>query len=95
MDNSWKFAVGVKVGLLLSAYTKAKDRQNSVGQTIGSFIEKESSKQFFNTPRLAGTLRVSKGVIGIFGQISATSLIKSSAGPSVFPFSIGLNLSGL
>jgi len=95
MDNSWKFAVGVKVGLMLSAYTKAKDRQNAANQTIGSYIEKESSKQFFNTPRLAGTARISKGVIGVFGQISATSLIKSSAGPSVFPFSMGITLSGL
>jgi len=95
MDKSWKFAVGVKVGLLLSAYTKAKDRQNSVGQTIGNFIEKESSKQFFNTPRLAGTARISKGVIGVFGQFQATSLIKTSAGPSVFPFSMGITLSGL
>jgi hypothetical protein len=95
MDNSWKFAIGVKVGLMLSAYTKAKDRQNAANQTIGSFIEKESSKQFFNTPRLAGTARISKGVIGVFGQISATTLIKSSAGPSVFPFSMGITLSGL
>lgn len=95
MDQSWKFAVGVKVGLLLSAYTKAKDQVNSVGQTIVNGIEKHSSKQFFNTPRLAGTARISKGVIGIFGQVSATSLIKSSAGPSVFPFSMGITLSGL
>jgi hypothetical protein len=95
MDDSWKFAVGVKVGLMLSAYTKAKDRQNAANQTIGGYIEKESSKQFFNTPRLAGTARISKGVIGVFGQISATTLIKSSAGPSVFPFSFGLTLSGL
>jgi hypothetical protein len=95
MDNSWKFAVGVKVGLMLSAYTKAKDRVNNAGQTIGNYIEKESSKQFFNTPRLAGTARISKGVIGIFGQFSGTTLIKSSAGPSVYPFSMGITLSGL
>lgn len=95
MDNSWKFALGVKVGLMLSAYTKAKDRQNAANQTIASYIEKESSKQFFNTPRLAGTARISKGVVGLFGQISATTLIKSSAGPSIFPFSFGVTLSGL
>lgn len=95
MDQSWKFALGVKVGLMLSAYTKAKDRENAAGQVIGSYIEKESSKQFFNTPKLAGTARISKGVIGVFGQFSATPLIKSSAGPSVFPFSMGITLSGL
>jgi hypothetical protein len=95
MDKSWKFAIGTKIGLLMSAYTKGKTLQNSAGQNIGNFIEKESSKQFFNTPKLAGTIRVSKGVVGVFGQFQATSLIKASAGPSVFPFSFGINLSGL
>jgi hypothetical protein len=95
MDQSWKFAVGVKVGLLMSAYTKGKDLEGPSGQSIGNYIEKESSKQFFNTPKLAATARVSKGFIGIFGQFQANSLIKSSAGPSVFPFSIGITLSGL
>jgi hypothetical protein len=95
MDQSWKFAIGVKVGLLLSAYTKGKDKENAAGQIIQKGIEKESSTQFFNTPRIAGTARISKGVFGIFGQISGTSLIKASAGPSVFPFSMGIVLSGL
>jgi hypothetical protein len=95
MDKSWKFAVGAKVGLMLSAYTKGKNLQNSVGQTIGSFIQKESSTQFFNSPKLAGTLRVNKGVFGVFGQFQANALIKSSAGPSVFPWSMGIVVSGL
>ncbi|HEY4108871.1 hypothetical protein [Puia sp.] len=95
MDKSWKFAVGTKIGIMLSAYTKGKNLQNGVGQTIGNYIQKESSKQFFNTPKLAGTFRVSKGVIGVFGQFQVNSLIKTSAGPSVFPFSGGITLSGL
>jgi hypothetical protein len=41
------------------------------------------------------TLRVSKGVIGVFTQIQLNSPIKASAGPSVFPFSAGIVLSGL
>ena len=94
-DHTWKFAVGAKVGLLMSAYTKGKDIQSSTGQTLGNYIEKESSKQFFNTPKLAATARVSYGVVGIFGQFQVNSLIKASAGPSVFPFSIGITLSGL
>ena len=95
MDKSWKFAVGVKIGLLMSAYTKGKDLQSPTGQTLGNYIEKESSKEFFNSPKLAGTLRVSKGFIGVFGQFQANTLIKASAGPSVFPFSFGVVLSGL
>jgi Outer membrane protein beta-barrel domain len=95
MDHTWKFALGCKVGLLMSAYTKGKDLQSATGQTLGNYIEKESSKQFFSTPKLAGTARVSYGVVGIFGQFQANSLIKASAGPAVFPFSIGITLSGL
>jgi hypothetical protein len=95
MDHSWKIAVGAKVGLMLSAYTKGKDLVSGSGQTLGNYIEKESSKQFFNSPQFVPTIRVSKGVIGIFGQIQLNSPIKASAGPSVFPFSTGIVLSGL
>jgi hypothetical protein len=94
-NSTWKFAVGAKVGLMLSAYTKAKDYQNSANQTLGDYIQKESSKQFFNSTKLAGTARINKGPIGVFGQFQVNSLIKSNAGPSVFPFSAGIVLSGL
>jgi Outer membrane protein beta-barrel domain len=95
MDHSWKIAVGTKVGLMLSAYTKGKDLISGSGASQGNYTEKESSKAFFNTPKFEPTLRVSKGVVGIFGQIQLNSPIKASAGPSVFPFSAGIVLSGL
>ncbi len=94
-NKSWKFALGVKTGLLLSAYTKAKDMENNANQVINSYIQKESSKRYFNGARIAGTARISYGVFGIFGQLQATSFIKSGAGPAVYPFSIGICLSGL
>src|SRR5579862_1989974 len=94
-NKSWKFAVGVKTGLLLSTYTKAKNLENNANQVIDSYIEKESSKKYFNGARLVGTARISYGVFGIFGQLQATSFIKSGAGPAVYPFSIGICLSGL
>jgi hypothetical protein len=95
MDKSWKFAVGTKIGLLLSAYTKGVDATNGAGQVVGHISEKESSKQFFSSPKFAPMIRVSKGVIGVYGQLQVNSLIKSGAGPSVFPFSFGFVLSGL
>lgn len=95
MDKSWKFAVGAKLGLMLSAYTKGKTMQNSTGQTIGNYIQKESSKQYFSTTKLAATARVSYGVFGVFGQFQVNSLLKSTAGQAVFPFSFGIMLSGL
>jgi len=94
-NSSWKFAAGAKIGLMLSAHTKGKTRQNSFGQTIGNYTEKESSKQYFNTTKLAVTARISKGPIGIFGQYQVNSLIKTNYGPAVFPYSFGIMLSGL
>ncbi len=34
-NSSWKFAAGIRVGLLLSAYYKGKTWQNDVNQTQG------------------------------------------------------------
>jgi hypothetical protein len=95
MDHSWKFAVGAKIGLMLSAYTKGVDLVDVTGRLVGSYTEKESSKQFFSTAEFTPTIRVSKGIIGFFAQIHANPLIKASAGPSVFPVSGGIVLSGL
>jgi hypothetical protein len=95
-NSSWKFALGIRVGLLMSAYYKGKTLQNDVNQTIGNYTEKFSSKQFFNTPQLVGTARVSKGVVGLFGQFQATALLKASGNnPAVYPFALGIVFSGL
>ncbi|MEO6964178.1 MAG: outer membrane beta-barrel protein [Puia sp.] len=94
-NKSWKIAVGLKPGLMLSAYTKGKNLYNAAGQLEQAFTEKNSSKQFFNGTRVAASLRISYGFIGLFGQYQLTSLIKSGAGPAINPYSIGIVLSGL
>jgi hypothetical protein len=94
-NRSWKIALGFKAGLLLSAYTKGKDLENQAGQTEISYIEKKSSTNFFNSGRVVGTARVSYGFIGVFAQLQLTPLIKSGAGPTINPYSIGIVLSGL
>jgi hypothetical protein len=96
-DHTWKFAVGVKVGLMLSAYTKGKDQISAQGSPVpqGNYTEKLSSKQFFSGAEITPTIRVSKGFIGFFAQIHANPLIKASAGPAIFPISGGIVLSGL
>jgi outer membrane protein with beta-barrel domain len=95
MDHSWKFAVGAKIGLMLSAYTKGTTLVSATGQVLGNYAEKESSKQFFSTAEFTPTIRISKGFLGFFAQIHANPLIKASAGPSIFPLSGGVVLSGL
>ena len=94
-NRSWKIALGIKAGLLLSAYTKGKDKLNQNDQLINSYIEKKSSTNFFNSGRIVGTARVSWGFIGVFGQLQLTPLIRNGAGPTVNPYSLGIVLSGL
>ena len=94
-NKSWKIALGVKPGLMLSAYTKGKNLLNSAGQLEQSYIEKNSSKRFFNGTRASGTLRISYGFFGIFGEYQLTPLIKSGSGPTINPYTIGIVLSGL
>ena len=94
-NKSWKFAVGTKIGTMLSAYAKGKNVENSAGQVTDAIVTKLSTKTYFNSIKLAGTARISKGMVGLFGQLQLTSLIKSAYGPSVNPFAIGITLSGL
>ncbi|HCL84662.1 MAG TPA: hypothetical protein DIC22_11845, partial [Chitinophagaceae bacterium] len=63
-NKSWKIALGFKAGVLMSAYTKGKTLENAAGQVTNQYIEKQSSKQFFNGGRIVGTARVSYGWIG-------------------------------
>lgn len=93
--KSWKIALGVKVGTMLNAHTKGKTLQNKSGTTIGSFIEKESKKTFFNGTRLSATARVGIGNFSLFGAYSITSLLKDVAGAAIRPYQIGLAISGL
>lgn len=94
-NGSWKFAIGAKVGTMLSAYTKGKNLLDNNNQLINNYIEKQSSKRYFNNPKLAGTARISKGFFGIYGQFQVNSLIKAAYGPQVYPFTIGITISGL
>jgi hypothetical protein len=95
INKSWKIALGVKPGLMLSAYTKGKNLLNEAGQLQQAYIEKNSSKQFFNGFRAAATARISYGFFGLFGQFQMTGLIKNGYGPTINPYSMGIVLSGL
>ncbi len=95
--SSWKFAIGAKVGTLLSAYTKGKDLQNKNGQSLygNKYIAKESSKKYFNTTRLALSARAGYGAFGLQFSYQLTQVIKEGFGAEVRPYSIGLTISGL
>jgi hypothetical protein len=94
-NRSWKIALGIKAGVLLSTYTKGKDLENASGVIINPYIEKQSSTTYFNSGRLVATARVSWGFIGVFGTLQMTPLIRNGSGPTVNPYSLGIVLSGL
>lgn len=96
-NKGFKAAVGLKLGLLLKAYTKGKNAINESGASIynSSYIVKEQSNHYFNSTKAAVTARFGIGFISLDGSYQLTSLLKSSAGPTINPYSIGLTLSGL
>ncbi|GEO09746.1 outer membrane beta-barrel protein [Segetibacter aerophilus] len=95
-NSSFKVALGVKVGTMLAAYTKGKTLQDKNGNTVNPYIQKESSKKFFNTTRLAATARIGYGIFSLYGAYQITSFLKDAAGPTgIRPYSLGIALSGL
>ena len=96
-DKGVKAALGVKVGLLLKAYTKGKNALDASGNTrFGkTYIEKESEKHYINSTRFAVTGRVGYGFISLDGSYQLTSFLKSGAGATINPWSLGITLSGL
>ena len=92
-NKSFKVALGVKVGTMIDAHTKAKITRDREG--YGGYTHKVKDKRNFNTTRLAGTLRVGYGVFSIFGTYQFNEFIREGAGPNVKPYSIGLTISGL
>lgn len=94
-DKSFKFALGVRVGTMIKAYTRNKTFQTKSGGTINDYLMKEYSKSYFNTTRLVGTARVGWGHFSLFGSYQFTTLFKEGVAAEIRPFTIGLTLSGL
>lgn len=94
-SKSFKMAVGAKIGTMLSAWTKAKTLQNSAGNTVNDYIEKQKTKRYFNTTRLSLMGRVGYGHFTLFTSYALTSLFKEGQGPKMNALSVGLTLSGL
>lgn len=94
MNKSWKFAVGAKVGALISSKSKEKIDLDQEGN--GGYITKTSSNRHFSSFRLVGTARVGVGNFSVFGSYAITQLFKEGFGPGgIRPYTIGLTISGL
>lgn len=93
--KSFKFAIGVKAGLLLNAHTRNRTLQNKSGNTINDYVMKEASKRYFNTSRISGIARIGYGHFSLYGSYQLTTLFKEGVAAEIRPFSIGLTISGL
>ncbi|MDB5230912.1 MAG: PorT family protein [Chitinophagaceae bacterium] len=96
-DNSFKLAAGLKVGTLLKSYTKGVNLLDKAGTTIygPKYVAKESNKRFINTTRIAFTGRVGYGNFSLDASYQLTNFLKTTAGPSIHPYTVGITLSGL
>lgn len=89
-NTGFKVAAGLKFGTLLSAHTKGK-----LIYAGGKQAQKVSDKRYFQTWRVAATLRIGWGNFAVFTSYSLTPLLKTNAGPDIHPLQVGLSLSGL
>lgn len=93
-NKSLKFALGVKVGTIISANDKTRFTTDANGNT--AYVLKEKDKKHFNNLRLAATARVGMGNFGLFAQYQINDMIKEGQGPSqIRPLTFGITLTGL
>ncbi len=93
--KSLKAALGIKVGTMLNAHTKGSTLVNKSGTTLDTYTEKESSKHFFNSTRLAATARIGYGKLSLFGSYQINSIFKDGVAPNIQLLQVGLCISGL
>ena len=93
--KSIKFAIGAKVGTLLSVHTKGKTLLDKNGATLNTYTAKETGKGFFNSTRLAATARIGYGNFSLFGSYQFNNIFKDGVAGDVKLVQVGLNFSGL
>lgn len=89
-NRGFKMALGMRVGLLVGAHTK--DKHTLAGPSI---VEKVNTKRYIESWRFAPTARIGWGNFSLYGSYSLSRLFKSGAGPEVYPYSIGISITGL
>ncbi len=93
--NSWKIAIGAKVGTLINLHTKGKDLEDKNNRIVNSYIAKENSKRYFTGTRLMGTARIGYGIFSLFGAYQLNNVLKAGFGPDMKLYQVGITLSGL
>lgn len=91
-NRGFKMALGVHVGVLVGAHSKTRHSGLGMPDIV---TEKVNSKRYFQTWRFAPSVRIGWGNFSVFGTYSISSLFNAGEGPQVFPYSIGISISGL
>ena len=94
-NKTFKAAIGLKIGTMLSAKNKGKGLRNAAGTVLNTKTVKESSKGYFNITRVAATARVGYGNFTLFGAYSLTGTFKDGVAPDIKGLQVGLTFSGL
>ncbi len=94
-NKAIKAAIGIKAGTLLNAHSKGKVLRDATDKVINNYTVKESTKNYFNTTRLAGTARIGYGNFSLFGAYSFTGIFKDGVAADMKTLQIGLAISGL
>lgn len=89
-NKGFKAAIGMRVGLLVNAHSKNKNTLSGV-----SIVEKTNTKRYVQTWRFAPTFRIGWGNFSLYGSYNISALFNNGQGPEVFPYSIGICVTGL
>ncbi|MCC6287646.1 MAG: outer membrane beta-barrel protein [Chitinophagaceae bacterium] len=92
-NKSFKAAIGLKVGTMVDAHTKAKISRDNEGN--GNYSVRMKDRRNFNSTRLAATVRIGYGVFSLFGTYQINTFVRDGYGPNLKPYTIGLCISGL
>jgi hypothetical protein len=84
----WKFNVGFKFGVRVSAYTKTVTENPHLNI-------KQSPYSDFNQFRMGPTFRIGYSSFNITGYYGLLGVFKSGRGPQANEFSIGVSFNGL
>lgn len=91
LSNSWKVAIGMRVGYLLVANAKYRGQEVNIHGEINSVKTKDLVIPNISRFRFGPSLRIGYGNVSLVGYMSLSSLFERNLGPDIKPFSIGIS----
>lgn len=91
-NRGFKAAVGMRVGLLMGTSSKTRHSAPDMPSLI---VEKANSNRYTQKWRFAPTVRIGWGNFSLYGSYNLSPYFNTGQGPEVFPYSVGIAISGL